>query len=527
MGKQSRNKQARMDSLDEGAIMQATKNLCENEKFIERAALGALMASLDVGTPVPSIRIAIERQDDLNEEVLARLKADFKERTGNFVEQQVRDCVCLIQSSTDKTILRSFQERRRAIIRGFRETGLDAIWNRAVTLVRDQPDTAMAIYEEGDERSTECCAEVAHTVVGKIKGVERRYAAIKTRVNALAKELNELDLDVKSLDENRASLLGYLAAKQFGGARTLLVGVVANAITAAVAFYMALLITDDPKTFAHMVRRNIEDGGFDDLDTAIAEAATLPVWGGLQPLVEVLGRTAFEDWPAIAHALIEANGMASGLRDEFERMAKEARQQKSAVEKETAALMKRLRIMERDLAEAKKRAAPAKPGSVVPAPAAVATSGKQDAELAELRKTNARIQQRLDEQGVALANTRALLDSLINQPGPAQKDAPPMTEKDFREMKGVVVGGHINMINKLRKVMPNCLYYSADHRKIDEAAARDRDFMIFFTSHCNHSLSDNALRLSRLYEIPTGYSGHVNVDMFLKDVARVIGREAV
>lgn len=530
MQRQYRNKRSSGDCDDAGSFCVSESIRRSDTSATEKSALSAIMATMEVGLPLEAIAIAIERGDSIDADVLARLKADFKESAGKFIEQQVRDSVSVIPT-TEHRLIREHQERRRNVIRGFRENAIDAIWNRAIAMVRDRPEDALTIFKEGGDRSEDCVAMIAQGMVGRAKGMERRYAAVKTRVSTLAKELADHPdlIDVNQLDnEEHAHLLAYLAARQFGGAPTLLVATVAGAITTGIGYHMTLIILDDAKQYATMVERYIADGKYARRRLAIAEAATLPLWGAYQPLIEFMGRTPHEDWPVLANTFVESNGLATRLCDEFERTAKEARQQRSAAERETTALIKRMKAAERELAEFKKRAAKAPPERAnVPTEAVQRRPTKQDAELAELRKTNARLQQRLEEQGVALTNTRALLDSLINQPAPAQKDAPPMTEKDFRDLKGVVVGGHINMIGKLRKVMPNCLFYSTEHKRVDEAAARDRDFMIFFTSHCNHCLSDNALRLSRLYDIPTGYSGHVNVDMFLADVAAILGRRTV
>lgn len=529
MGRQYRNKRSSEDCDDTGVLCLPVNLGHEVVSATEKAALSALMATLETGLPFEAFAMAVERGDPVDSDVLARLKADFKESASKLIEMRVRESVSAIPT-TEHRLIREYQERRRNVIRGFRDNGLEAAWSRAIALVRDRPETALEIFKEGGDRSEDFVATIAQAMVVRAKGLERRYAAIKTRVSAMAKEM-ALHPDFHNAEqlgnEEHTQLLAYMAARQFGGATTLLVATVAGALTTGIGYHTALIVQDDPKQYAKAVKRHIAEGAYARRRLAIAEAATLPLWGVYQPLIEFMGRTPYEDWPALASTFVESNGLATRLCGEFESTAKEARQQRSAAEKETTALIKRMKAAERELAEAKRRAAKATPTPAKrPVEAVQHRPPELDAELAELRKTNSRLQQRLEEQGAILTNTRALLDSLINQPAAAQKDAPPMTEKDFRELKGVVVGGHINMIGKLRKVMPNCLFYSTEHKRIDEAAARDRDFMIFFTSHCNHCLSDNALRLSRLYDIPTGYSGHVNVDMFLADVAAILGRRS-
>jgi len=118
---------------------------------------------------------------------------------------------------------------------------------------------------------------------------------------------------------------------------------------------------------------------------------------------------------------------------------------------------------------------------------------------------------------------RELLDAVLSAPAP--KEAKPLTREETKALRGVVIGGHPIQINKLRKLLPNCTYYSADQKRIDDNNLRESQFVMFITGYCNHSLADNALRLCRRHDIPTGYSAHVNPDRFLKDIAKLIGRE--
>jgi hypothetical protein len=123
-----------------------------------------------------------------------------------------------------------------------------------------------------------------------------------------------------------------------------------------------------------------------------------------------------------------------------------------------------------------------------------------------------------------LADTRDLIESLLVGAPELQPDASPMTMKDFSELRGVVIGGHQIFTNKLRKILPQCLFYSVDQRKIDDAAVRDRNFILFFAGYCTHTLADNVLRIAGTYQIPCGYTEHVNIPMCLSEVTRLQGR---
>lgn len=219
MQRQYRNKRSSGDCDDTGGLCLPEGIRHGAISAPEQAATGAIMATMEVGVPFEAVAMAIERGDPVDMEVLTRLKADFKESAGRFIEQQVRDSVSAIPT-TEHRLIREHQERRRNVIRGFRDNAIDAVWNRAIAMVRDRPEDALTIFKEGGDRSEDCVAMIAQGMVGRAKGLERRYAAVKTRAIALAKELAEhpylSNVDQLGSEEN-ANLIAYLAARQFGG----------------------------------------------------------------------------------------------------------------------------------------------------------------------------------------------------------------------------------------------------------------------------------------------------------------------
>lgn len=157
----------------------------------------------------------------------------------------------------------------------------------------------------------------------------------------------------------------------------------------------------------------------------------------------------------------------------------------------------------------------AKPGSK---PALVDASLFEE-ELKLSRKANDQLRDELGKKEAELRQVYELLDSVLSSQREEGGQVPvKLSPSELIEKRGIVIGGHCTLIAKLRKELTNCQFYSADAKSLDDDAVRNCEYILFFTGYVNHCLTGHALRLSRLYNIPCGYTHRTNVSLVLKDI---------
>ena len=267
-----------------------------------------------------------------------------------------------------------------------------------------------------------------------------------------------------------------------------------------------------------------KESGVEDLfsimgkDPLYRAMATAPVWGSF---TRVLGNMFHPDSDVAKAASVEfyvqkniLKSLHQCLLDNVDRQSSESR----CKDKEIERLKKENQVLR---TKANKSSQVSVVEKMLPAPA---KQSDDDARvMADLVRRVEELEYSLVHAKNQESDLRALLDAIIQESSSVSEDEPAqLTPEQVRDFRGVMIGGHETFIAKLRKIMPNCLFYSADHKRIDAAALRERDAVIFFTGYCNHSLVNLAMRECRVHGIPFGYSSHVNIEMFLVDVAKIM-----
>lgn len=111
------------------------------------------------------------------------------------------------------------------------------------------------------------------------------------------------------------------------------------------------------------------------------------------------------------------------------------------------------------------------------------------------------------------------------------QEVPPITEDKLEDMKCaiaeksvVIIGGHINWINKLKKEFPNWRYLDANiSRANDSKLVEDADMVYFFTDHLSHGTYGKFVKFVRESRIPFGYMHSVNIESLVRQVFKDLG----
>ena len=83
----------------------------------------------------------------------------------------------------------------------------------------------------------------------------------------------------------------------------------------------------------------------------------------------------------------------------------------------------------------------------------------------------------------------------------------------------VIIGGHINWINKLKQQFPNWMFIHPDtYKNVDGKMLDDKDYVYFFTDYMNHISYTKFIAAVRERKIPFGYLGSRNVESLVKQI---------
>lgn len=411
----------------------------------------------------------------------------------------------------------SHLKEKHAILREYVKRFADEAWERALDLVTESPDRAMQLFEiEGIGESSYSIPVAARDFISGRYGMEHHYGQIARRTELLANELESRYPDLSVVTEDMAVAA---ASAYFGGMRLMVAADLTYRILACSPL-LANILSTSTNGLSNYESSNLS--GLEQQRPFIQEAAECPVWGRYGHLMRILARLKFDEWKSVIEGSASAHLFAGQAVEQSISFETTLRNQEKNADRESRLKTARINELERLLAATRRQSVTALESVAERHPPQ--TVPETDRELLEVRRDLARTQQELCEKSAQLLDARSLLGSLLASEDKPESGLPPMIELDFRDLKGVVIGGHQGFISKLRKILPRCLFYSADQRKVDEMALRDRDFILFFTGYCNHSLADNALRVARTHSIPCGYTSHVNVTKCLADIAILSGR---
>ena len=83
----------------------------------------------------------------------------------------------------------------------------------------------------------------------------------------------------------------------------------------------------------------------------------------------------------------------------------------------------------------------------------------------------------------------------------------------------VIVGGHTNWINKLKRDFPNWKFFDANISRVNEAMVLDgTEQLYFFTNHLSHGTYGIYISIVRENKIPFGYLHSVNIDAMIRQI---------
>lgn len=124
------------------------------------------------------------------------------------------------------------------------------------------------------------------------------------------------------------------------------------------------------------------------------------------------------------------------------------------------------------------------------------------------------------------ANYMEELITLRNYVYSLSQEPPAIEESKLEDMKSIIaeksviiIGGHVNWINKLKKEFPKWRYLDANiSRANDSKLVEGADMVYFFTDHLSHGTYGKFVKLVRENRIPFGYMHSVNMDTLVRQV---------
>ena len=108
----------------------------------------------------------------------------------------------------------------------------------------------------------------------------------------------------------------------------------------------------------------------------------------------------------------------------------------------------------------------------------------------------------------------------------SQLEEPPVTEETLFDMEKaiadkniVIIGGHVNWLNKLKKRFPNWMYILTEsYKTVDGKMLDGKDRVYFFTDHLSHVTYGKFIAAVRERHIPFGYLGSLNVEKLIRQI---------
>lgn len=90
--------------------------------------------------------------------------------------------------------------------------------------------------------------------------------------------------------------------------------------------------------------------------------------------------------------------------------------------------------------------------------------------------------------------------------------------KPLTSFKGLVIGGHQNWHQKLKKVLPDLRIIHPDKATVDTDLIAEADFVVFHAGYANHRQFRTAIDFARQSGKRVSYVSHVNVGLFLQEL---------
>jgi hypothetical protein len=83
----------------------------------------------------------------------------------------------------------------------------------------------------------------------------------------------------------------------------------------------------------------------------------------------------------------------------------------------------------------------------------------------------------------------------------------------------VIIGGHINWINKMKKEFPKWMFIASDaYKTVDGKMLEGKDRVYFYTDYISHVTYGKFIAAVRERKIPFGYLGTYNMDNIIRQI---------
>lgn len=107
-----------------------------------------------------------------------------------------------------------------------------------------------------------------------------------------------------------------------------------------------------------------------------------------------------------------------------------------------------------------------------------------------------------------------------------EQEVEEIADDSFEDMKKsivsknvVIIGGHVNWINKLKAIFPDWLYIPPSaYKTVDGKMLDNKDHVYFYTDYMNHISYIKFIAAVRERKIPFGYLGSVNIETVVKQI---------
>lgn len=150
-----------------------------------------------------------------------------------------------------------------------------------------------------------------------------------------------------------------------------------------------------------------------------------------------------------------------------------------------------------------------------------------------LQKQLAAAEVKAEENAAELFRLKEFVDLLLHPPAqleqgeaagmPAAGDS--LAQRDPRDVRVVVVGGHERLHAKLRKILPQAVFLHPDRSQFAPEVFASADCALFCAGYCSHKLAWRAAQEVRKHGVRAGYTDHVNVDQVLDDLRSILAGE--
>ena len=92
-------------------------------------------------------------------------------------------------------------------------------------------------------------------------------------------------------------------------------------------------------------------------------------------------------------------------------------------------------------------------------------------------------------------------------------------EKAIADKKIVIIGGHVNWQNKLKKLFPEWFFVATDaYKTVNSGMLENKEKVYFFTDYISHISYKKFIAIVREKNIPFGYIGSNNIDSVVAQI---------